>query len=195
MSRPITRLLAAALVAAPLAASAHVGADAAAHHGFAAGFLHPFTGLDHLAAMLAVGLWSALAAPREAGRAALAGAPLAFAGMLLVGALLAAAGWQAPLVEPLIAASLVAFGLLVATRLQLPVWAGAALAAGFALFHGAAHGQELIGAAALAGMVLATASLHLGGIGLGLALRDRNVWAPRLAGLGVAAFGASLLVG
>ncbi len=70
----------------------------------------------------------------------------------------------------------------------------------FALFHGLAHGAELAGghaAAALAGMVLSTAALHAAGIGLGIALRRPSTgagrWASRLAGLAVAAFGATLL--
>ena len=79
----IRRLLVATAVAAlPAVAAAHAG-DAAHDHGLTAGFMHPFTGLDHLAAMLAVGLWSALT---QTGRRMLA-APFAFAGLLLVGAL------------------------------------------------------------------------------------------------------------
>ena len=176
---------------APLA-GAHTGADAAAHHGFVAGVLHPFTGLDHLAAMLAVGLWSALLCTRwsQALRA-----PLSFAGVLLLGALLGAAGLTLPAVEPMIAASLLVLGLLVAARQGLPAPFAMALVAVFALFHGAAHGQELAGAGALAGMVLATALLHGAGLALGLVLRTRSVWWPRLAGAATALFGAALLLG
>jgi urease accessory protein len=155
-----------------------------------AGFGHPFTGTDHLLAMVVLGAWSALALRR------VWLAPLAFVAALLVGALAAMAGIALPGVEPMIAASLLALGLLTATRARLPVAAGMAVAALFALFHGAAHGQELqgaYGAAALAGMVAATALLHLAGIGLGLALRGRSVWLPRLAGAAVALFGTFLL--
>ena len=174
-------------------ALAHTGHDGAAHHGIgdaiAAGFTHPFTGLDHLAAMLALGVWSALTARR------VWLAPLAFASALLVGALLGFVGIRLPAVEPMIAASLLALGLLVASRAALPAVLGVAIAASFALFHGVAHGQELsgpFGAWALAGMVSATALLHAGGIALGLAMKRSPAWLPRIAGAGVALFGASL---
>lgn len=178
------------------------GADAAG--SFFQGALHPLTGLDHLAAMVSVGLWSALtAAPARAGRAASSmwAAPAAFAATLLLGALLGLGGLSLPGIEPMIAASLLVMGLLVCTRTALPTLAGGALVALFALFHGLAHGAELAGghaAAALAGMVLSTAALHAAGLAMGMALRRRDQafasrWAPRAAGLGVAAFGATLL--
>ncbi|MDM0123251.1 HupE/UreJ family protein [Variovorax arabinosiphilus] len=189
-------LAAAALGALPLLASAHVGADGAAHHdiGFAQGFLHPFTGMDHLAAMVAVGLWSALIA--RSARDVL-WAPVGFAAMLLAGALVGLAGVQVPAVEPMIAASLLVIGLLVVTRLRLPGPVAAAVVGAFAVFHGVAHGYELAGdqgaGFAIAGMALATALLHAGGIALGWALRRRTVWLPRVAGAAVALFGAALL--
>lgn len=189
--------LALAAAALPLAASAHMGGDAGAHHGIAAGFLHPFTGFDHLAAMLAVGVWSALAAPR-AGGAAYLRAPLAFAALLLAGALLGGTGLQLPAVEPMIAASLLVLGLMVALRPALPAAAGVALVGGFALFHGAAHGTELAGAGALAGMVAATALLHAAGLAVGHAVRahaaQRGLWLTRLAGGATTLFGLGLLV-
>ncbi|MBA4110511.1 MAG: urease accessory protein UreJ [Leptothrix sp. (in: Bacteria)] len=198
---------AAGLAAATLTsvAQAHVGADGLAHqHGafdsFTAGAAHPLTGLDHLAAMVSVGLWSALSlrpqsTPAASARQLLA-APLAFAATLLIGALMALNGLTLPGVEPMIAASLLALGLLVATRTALPTGVGAALVAGFALSHGLAHGQELGGhaSAALTGMVLSTMALHSVGIGFGLALRQqRRRWLPRIAGVGVAALGLGLL--
>lgn len=173
----------------PLAASAHVGVDAGAHHGFMAGLLHPFTGLDHLAAMLAIGYWSAIAAPRRMWLP-----PLAFASMVLVGALLGLEGVPVPVVEPMIATSLLFIGLLVATRTQLPVWAMALCAGGFALFHGAAHGVELGGVAALIGMLLGTVTLHLAGIWLGKTTAMRTQWAMRAGGVAVAALGSALLM-
>lgn len=186
----------AVMLAAPLAALAHVGADGSAHAhvGFADGLLHPLTGLDHLAAMLAVGVWSALTA-RQARD--MVWAPLAFAAMLLAGALAGFAGLPLPAVEPMIAASLLVLGLLLVTKLHLPGPAAAALVGVFAVFHGVAHGVELAGetggAAALAGMVLATALLHTVGLAAGWALRTRFSWGPRLAGVAVAVFGASML--
>lgn len=173
-------------------ASAHIGADISthAHSGLLDGLLHPLTGLDHLAAMLAVGFWSALTARR------LWTTPLAFAALLLVGALLGLSGIELPAVEPVIAASLLVLGLLVALRSRLPALLAAALVGGFAVFHGVAHGVELSGAAhigaPLAGMLVATLALHGIGLGLGLACRDK-AWLSRAAGAGVAAFGMTLL--
>jgi len=197
MSRTLPRKLRHALFltatcAMAAGASAHTGTDGAAHihAGFLDGLLHPFTGLDHLAAMLAVGAWSALTARR------LWAAPLAFAAMLLAGALLGLAGVDLPAVEPMVATSVLVLGLLVALRARLPAVLAAALVGGFAVFHGLAHGMELAGgtghAAPLLGMLLATVALHGAGLGLGRVLRA-NAWAPRAAGAGVACLGAALL--
>ncbi|CAH0355690.1 HupE/UreJ family protein [Aquabacterium sp. CECT 9606] len=185
-------------------AEAHMGADGLSHAhdtlgSFMVGIAHPLTGLDHLAAMVSVGLWSALSLGGKTssmgGPGRLLSVPLAFATTLLLGALMALNGVALPGVEPMIAASLLALGLLVAARIELPTGIGAALVAGFALFHGLAHGQELGGQAgtALTGMVLSTLVLHAAGIGLGLALRQHSRWLPRVAGIGVATFGLGLL--
>ena len=192
---PLRCVLAVLLALGSALALAHTGNDGALHHdigdALAAGFTHPLTGLDHLAAMLAVGVWSALTARR------VWLAPLAFASTVLIGALLGFAGLRLPAVEPMIAVSLLMLGLLVASRAQLPAVAGVALAAAFALFHGVAHGQELggpFGGWALAGMVVATALLHGIGIVMGLAMKRGHRWVPRAAGAAVALFGLSLLV-
>ncbi|QRF56766.1 HupE/UreJ family protein [Variovorax paradoxus] len=186
-------LLAATLL--PLAASAHTGVDGGLHHGLVAGFMHPLTGTDHLAAMVAVGVWSALSARRA--WPDLLWAPLAFAGMLLAGALVGLAGLQLPAVEPMIAASLLVLGLLVAARVHLPAGVAMAVVGLFAVFHGVAHGHELAGeqdaALTLAGMVGATVLLHAAGIALGWALRHANAWLPRIAGAAVVGLGATLL--
>ncbi|CAN7270832.1 HupE/UreJ family protein [Variovorax sp. LjRoot290] len=185
------------IAALPLAAAAHTGADAGLHHGFMSGFLHPLTGFDHLAAMVAVGLWSALTARRA--WPDLLWAPLGFALMLLAGALLGLAGVQLPVVEPMIAASLLVLGLLVVTQRRLPALAAAALVGLFAVFHGVAHGQALAGesgaALTLAGMLAATVLLHAAGIAIGWSLRHANRWVPRVAGAAVAIFGVALLGG
>lgn len=197
MTRPSPRLLRPALLlslgALPTLALAHAGGDGGGHHGLGAGFAHPFTGLDHLLAMLAVGAWAAAGA-RHATPAALWRLPAAFVALLLTGALAAAAGLSLPAVEPMIAASLVALGLLLAARRELPAPAALTLVGAFALFHGAAHGQELAGAAALAGMVSATAMLHGAGVGLGLALRRAPRVAAWLAGGATATLGLRLLL-
>ena len=171
----------------PTLALAHVGADGGVHHGFMAGFAHPFTGIDHLLAMLLVGVCSASLMRRWWL------APLAFASMVLVGALLASAGLALPAVEPAIALSLVLLGALLAARTAWPAAAMAAVAALFALFHGAAHGAELRGLEALAGMVLATALLHVIGLLAGHALHQRSAWWPRAAGIAASLVGAVLL--
>ena len=185
------------IAALPLAAAAHTGADAGLHHGLGAGFLHPLSGPDHLAAMVAVGLWSALTARRA--WPDLLWAPLGFALMLLAGSLLGLAGVQLPAVEPMIAASLLVLGLLVFTQRRLPALAAAALVGVFAVFHGVAHGQELAGesgaALTLGGMLAATVLLHAGGIAIGWTLRNGHRWMPRVAGAAVAIFGIALLGG
>ena len=180
---------------APIAALAHTGVDAGMHHGFVTGFMHPLTGLDHLAAMLAVGLWSALVARRA--WPDLLWAPAGFAAMLLVGALAGLQGLEVSGVEPMIAASLLVMGLLVATRLQVPGPVAALLVGAFAAFHGLAHGYELAGepgaALTLAGMLSATVLLHGVGIGLGWALRHAPRWTPQVTGGAVALLGLAML--
>ena len=175
-----------------LPALAHTGAlGDHVHTGFMAGLLHPFTGIDHLAAMLAVGVWSALAVrPVWV-------APLAFVALLGAGALGGLAGVAVPGMEPMIAASLLVTGLLIATRAQWPVRAAALVAGLFAFFHGAAHGMELSGvgvAQALAGMLIGSAALHLTGIGLGRWVFDQRRWLSAMAGGAVALLGSALLL-
>jgi len=168
-----------------------------AFSSFFAGFAHPFSGLDHLAAMLAVGLWSALTA-RRAG-SDLLWAPAGFMALLLVGAVAGMSGSAitTDAVEPMIAASLLVTGLLVLTRWRLPGLMAAALVGVFAVFHGLAHGQELAGHSAawatLAGMMAATAVLHSAGMGIGWALRQTSQWPSRAAGASVALLGLTLL--
>ncbi len=178
----------------PAVCAAHVGTDHAAHHdamsALAAGFVHPFTGIDHWAAMLALGLWSAMTAKR----AALA--PIVFASFMVVGAMLGVMNAPVTVVEPMIACSLFVLGLLVAMRWRMPAWSAALMAGMFALFHGAAHGMELAGpmqAFSLAGMVAATLLLQAAGVGLGRWLPRRAPWLPRLGGAALALFGVVLL--
>lgn len=180
------------LAVLPLWAAAHVGGTTAAHDGFTGGFLHPFTGIDHLVAMLAVGCWSALLA--RPGRLDLWLVPLGFVVVLVLGALLGAGGLALPAIEPMIAVSLVVLGLLVARPVRWPTAAAVALVGVFALFHGHAHGAGLAGAAALAGMALGSVLLHATGVAAGLLVRRRNPWWPRVAGTATLLFGVSLLV-
>lgn len=193
MNHPLrTAMLLIASLSLTTLARAHVGTDVAEHHalGLVDGFLHPFTGLDHLAAMLAVGFWSALSTRR------VWLAPLAFANILLVGALVGLSGATLPAVEPLVAATVLALGLLIASRAQMPGTVAAALAGSFAVFHGMAHGVEFAGSspvAVLVGMVAGTLVLHVAGLAAGLALRAHSVWWPRVAGAALALWGGALL--
>jgi urease accessory protein len=177
---------AAGLVLAAGSAAAHTGEHTVA--GFASGFTHPFAGLDHLLAMVAVGLW----AVQQGGRALWA-IPTAFVLAMLAGGALAGWGGALPHVETGIAVSVVVLGLVVATRRHVPVALGAAVAASFALFHGHAHGLEMPQAASPAlyglGFVTATAALHATGIAGALFGRH----AIRVAGAAIAASGATLL--
>jgi len=184
-------------LALPGICAAHVGSDQAAHHdamsalgALAQGFVHPFTGIDHWTAMLALGLWSAMTAQRAAI------APLVFAGFMAVGAMLGSIDAPIGGVEPMIACSVFVLGLLVAMRWQMPAWAAALMAGVFALFHGAAHGVELAGptqAFALTGMLVATLLLQGLGIALGRWLPRRAPWLPRVGGAALALFGVVLL--
>jgi urease accessory protein len=161
--------------------------------GFNDGFAHPFSGIDHLLAMLAVGLWAA-----QNKRSALWVLPLAFPLMMVAGALLAFSGLQMPGVETGIAASVAVLGLLIAFAIRMPVWASASVVSVFALFHGYAHGSELPhGASALwygIGFVAATALLHLLGLAIGLVAGQKMAaQAVRLGGVAIAAVGGYLL--
>ena len=193
-SKLLRAILFIAIYALSTGARAHIGTHSDAHSdiSFMRGLLHPLGGLDHLAAMLAVGVWSALTARR------LWTAPLAFAAMLLAGALLGLAGIDTAAVEPMVAVSLLLLGLLVARRTHLPAALAASLVGVFALFHGVAHGTELAGAAntwaPLAGMLIMTVALHGAGLAIGLALRKRSVWGTRLAGASVGLLGSFLLL-
>ena len=159
-------ITAGALAAATVPAFAHVGPGD--HDSFFAGFSHPLLGLDHIAVMVAVGLWAATIGGR-----ALWAVPAAFVGAMVAGFVLSLTGLSLPFAEPMVLASVVVLGLLIATAARLPVGVGAMLVGVFALFHGFAHGGELGAATALpfgVGFVLATTLLHGAGIGAGLFL-------------------------
>lgn len=170
-------------------ASAHPGHGG---HGLESGFVHPLTGLDHLLAMIAVGLWAS-----QIGRRALWAVPLSFVGCMSLGGIAEFAGISIPLVEPGILASLFVFGLLIAIGFQWPTWAAATIAGLFAICHGAAHASEMAaGESAIVysiGFVLATSLLHLAGIGLGL-LASRSFTPIAVRSLGGAVIAAAFLV-
>lgn len=160
-------LAAIATLAATAPAFAHL--DPAAHGSFMAGFSHPLFGLDHILAMVAVGLWAASLGSKRA----LWSVPLAFVGTMAIGFAAAIIGMPLLFVEPAILASVIFIGIMVAMALPIPAGGVAAAVAFFALFHGHAHGGELGAAGAwqfAAGFVIATAALHVAGIGLGMGL-------------------------
>ena len=179
------------LVASATPAFAHPGHLAV--FGFGDGFVHPLGGLDHVLAMVAVGLLAS-----QIGGRALWALPAAFLSMMAVGFALGLSGSGLPFVELAIAMSLVAFGTAVGFRLGPPVAVASMLVGAFAVFHGHAHGAEIpANAAALsygAGFLGATALLH--GVGLALGYGLARMAAPRVlqaAGGGVALAGLVLL--
>jgi len=174
-------------------ALAHVGVGSTA--SFATGVAHPLSGLDHMAVMIAVGLWAALKGGRT-----LWVWPCVFVGVMLIGGALGMMHVPVPFVEPGILASVVALGLMVALAVDLPVWLGAVMIAVFALLHGHAHGNEVAeivsGAEYMAGFALATATLHLIGIGFALAMARASLRPLiRIAGVVCMAIGAGLYAG
>lgn len=173
-------------------AMAHTGVGSV--HGFTAGLTHPLFGLDHLTAMVAIGLWAGLVG----GKARFA-YPAAFVVTMVIAGIWGMTGAPLPGVEIGIGVSVVALGLAIAFNLTPPLAAGVAICAAFAIFHGHAHGAELPeDASALsyaAGFVMATVALH--GIGLVLAAQIAR-YAPRLArfaGGAMAVAGIAFLAG
>ena len=155
-----------ALAIATVPAFAHL--DPGHNGSFLAGASHPLFGLDHIVVMVAVGLWAATIGGR-----AVWVVPASFVGAMAVGYLLALGGVALPFVEPVVLASVVALGLLIAAAVRVPPAIGGVLVGLFAVFHGHAHGGELGLASALPfglGFALSTALLHSAGIGLGLLL-------------------------
>lgn len=166
--KPIARLLLACALLWPMAAWAHVITGAAG--GFLSGLSHPVSGLDHVVAMIAVGLWGA-----QLGRPAIWVLPVAFPLIMACGGMLGLMGIPLPGVEIGIAFSAVVLGALVLGQVRLPLPAAVVIVGCFAIFHGHAHGTELhAGANAMLyslGFVIATGLLHLVGIAIGVVER------------------------
>jgi urease accessory protein len=194
MSRPAL-LAGALLIFAATSAQAHPGIGVAG--GFGHGFAHPLGGLDHILAMIAVGLFAA-----RLGGQALWLVPLSFVAMMIVGGAVGMAGSGLPLVEIGIGLSVVVLGLCAASGYRMPVSVAMAVAGVFALFHGHAHGAEmpesLSGLEYAAGFVLVTALLHAAGIAIGLAPRNLGpafgARALRTTGGAIALAGAGMLI-
>lgn len=184
---PTRAALAAAILLVALPAWAHEGGGQAA--GFLSGMLHPVSGLDHVLAMVAVGLWGA-----QLGAPAIWLLPVAFPLVMAFGGFLGLMGVPVPGVEIGIALSAVLLGVMVATQSRPPLGVAIALVGFFAVFHGHAHGTELPeGASGLlysVGFVVVTGLLHATGIAIGLVHRwERGRLALRGAGAAVAAAG------
>ena len=148
-------------------ASAHTGIGIAT--GFGHGFGHPFSGLDHILAMVAVGLYAA-----HLGGRAIYLVPMTFMAMMAVGGVLGIAGIGLPFVEIGIALAVIVLGAAVALPINPPTVATMCLVGFFAVFHGHAHGAEMpvtsSGLTCGAGFILATSILHLIGIGAGMSV-------------------------
>jgi urease accessory protein len=171
-----------------------------AHHpegvagGFASGFLHPLSGIDHILAMVAVGIWGA-----QLGAPSIWALPIAFPLVMSIGGALGVRGVFLPGVEIGIAASALLLGFMIFRETKPPIYLAAAIVGFFALFHGYAHGTELPHAAnPLAygvGFVIATGLLHMSGVALGLIHRwPRGAQTLRLAGAGISLAGLFLLI-
>jgi urease accessory protein len=175
-------------------ASAHIlEGDAAG--GFISGFEHPISGLDHIVAMVSVGLWGA-----QLGAPAIWLLPVTFPIVMAFGGMLGLMGVPLPYTEVGIALSAIGLGAVVAAEARPPLWVAAVLVGFFAIFHGHSHGTEIPpdenGVLYSVGFVIATGLLHLAGIGIGVIHR----WKPgqmilRLGGAGVAAAGGWFLAG
>lgn len=180
----------------PSLALAHTGVGEAS--GFSHGFLHPITGLDHVLAMVMVGVFA-----WQLGGRALWLVPVTFVAVMALGGALGVAGIEVPFVEAGIALSVVVLGGVVAFGFVPPVAVAMAVVSLFAIFHGHAHGAEMPedagGIAYGAGFMLGTALLHLIGVGLGMLIgRTSDSYGPgivRAAGGVAAVAGIAILSG
>ena len=194
--RALASLLALCFIALPSAAFAHTGLSDAP--GLVHGLMHPLGGLDHILAMVAVGVFAA-----GLGGRALWLVPLSFIGMMAVGFLLGVGQIDIPFVELGIALSSVVIGGAAALARPLPMGAAMSLVGVFAIFHGHAHGAEMpadaSGLAYALGFVAATTLLHVAGIvaALGVARLAGNYGRPvvQAAGGVFALAGAGMLAG
>jgi urease accessory protein len=184
--------IAASMLLSPVVVLAHP--ETGAVGGFVSGVLHPLTGVDHVAAMFAVGLWGAfLGAP------AMFALPIVFPVVMAFGGALGIAGVPMPGIETGIACSGIVLGSMVATGARPPIWIAAVIVGVFAIFHGYAHGVEMPHVANpltyAIGFVLATGTLHLAGIAFGLLTRwNSGRIIVRLGGGAISAIGLGFLL-
>jgi urease accessory protein len=181
------------LLLAPAPAQSHDGTGLGG--GFAAGFQHPLLGLDHMLAMVAVGVWGAFL-----GRPLVIALPVVFPMAMALGAAAGMLALPAPPVELGVAASVLMLGLMILLAVRASVPVACALVGLFALFHGYAHGTELPSAADpvgyTTGFILCTGLLHVAGIAIGMLKRvPAGTAALRTAGGVIASFGAWFVAG
>lgn len=182
-----------ALLCISSVAYGHEGAGIAG--GFVSGFAHPILGWDHVAAMVAVGLWGAFL-----GSPAIWILPVVFPLVMAFGGALGVMGIPIPSIETGIAVSAIVLGAMVAFAIRPPLWVAAILVGVFAIFHGHAHGTELPSAANplaySAGFVISTGMLHLSGIAFGLLVRwPAGKIAVRTFGVFISIAGVGFLTG
>jgi len=163
--------------------------------GFMSGFMHPLTGLDHVVAMVAVGLWGAFL-----GKPAIWILPIVFPLVMAFGGALGVAGVPIPYIETGIALSGLLLGLAVAFAMRPPIWVAAVIVGAFAIFHGHAHGAELPKATNplvfSIGFVIGTGLLHLAGIAIGELTRwSWGIYVVRAGGGVIALIGLGFLTG
>ncbi|MBB3390810.1 urease accessory protein [Rhizobium sp. BK275] len=188
--------LALAAAALPAVAYAHTGIGETA--GFVHGFSHPISGLDHILAMIMVGIL----AFQLGGRAVWA-VPTTFVLVMALGGALGIAGINVPLVEIGIALSVIVLGAIVALNIRASTAVAMGIVGLFAIFHGHAHGAEMPenagGAAYAAGFMIATALLHMAGLGLGFLIarfgERQGAFVTRTAGGLAAVAGVGILTG
>jgi len=179
------------LVWLPAGAFAHT-AGGAAGAGFLTGFRHPLGGIDHVLAMLAVGMWGA-----QLGSPAIWALPVAFPQVMALGGVAAILGLPLVGIELGVTLSVLVLGSMIALDRRPPIWGAFLIVSFFAVFHGYAHGAELPGktgaVAYSAGFVIATGLIHLTGIGIGLVVKlPHGAKALRAGGSAIAGAGLFL---
>ena len=195
MSKPVclrSVLLMVAGALLPSFAYAHVGAGEAS--GFMHGLTHPISGLDHICAMVAVGLWAA-----QMGGKSVWAVPLTFVSVMVMGGTLGMIGISLPFTEQGIILSVLMLGVLIAASIRLPLLLSSVMVGLFAVFHGYAHGAEMPESASAMtyalGFILSTATLHTMGIMFGLGMQKLvHKQVVRWAGASVALCGVYLAV-
>jgi len=176
----------------PFSVAAHTGLGE--HNSWLHGFSHPFGGLDHVLAMIAVGIWAA-----QMGGRAIWLVPTVFVVVMVLGGLLGIVALPLFFIEHGIALSLLVSGGLIAAAIRLPFFMSISLISVFALCHGFAHGNEMLPSLSVfsyaTGFALATALLHLCGVGLALWIQKLGrMQLLRLPGLAIALVGVSFLL-